>query len=223
MNGPTIVINAAGRGSRLGFDKPKSLVNVLDQPILYWQLRLLCQRMADVRIVVGYRGGEVASLARSLRPDIRIIVNNEWQTTRTGGSLSRGAAGVQGRVVSLDGDLLVHPDDFRLVTDVTDDTIGITPVNSTEPVHAMLDDRGRCRRLAYGAVSDFEWTGLVNFDPRRVPAADGHVFEMIAGILPCAAKSVRCWEVDTVADLERALRGWKVVLAERQPEWKKIA
>ncbi len=216
MNSPTIVINAAGRGSRLGLNKPKSLVEVHGQPILYWQLTQLCQHTCDVRIVVGYRGEEVASLARSLRPEISIIHNDQWQTTRTAGSLSRGCRGVQGRVISLDGDLLVHPEDFQIFVESHEDTIGVAAVNSSEPVFARIDDRDRCQRLAYNMVSEFEWTGLVNFDSRKVPEADGHVFQMIEGILPCQAARIRCWEVDTIADLERACRGWGDLLV--QPE-----
>lgn len=205
----TIVISAAGCGSRLGMNLPKSLVEVHGKPILEWQLTEMCTDEDDVKIVVGYRGDEVARLARQFHRNVEVLRNEDWKTTKTAASLSIGASRVQGRVVSLDGDLLVNPSDFREFVYAQGDTIGITVAKSSQPVYAEVTNQLQCTRLAYESKSPFEWTGLVNFDPREVAPGQGHVFEMLQCILPCSARQVDCCEVDTVEDLELAERDWR--------------
>lgn len=204
----TIVISAAGCGSRLGHNLPKSLVEVAGKPILAWQLTRLCRTDDRVRIVVGYKGEQVAALAKKHFPKIEILYNERWQTTKTAASLSLGAAGLTGRCLSLDGDLLVHPDDFRRLVDSPSDMIGTTEVSSTHPVYAVVDDDGLCHELTYTVVTPHEWTGLVNFRPSEVPGNTGNVFEMIDCLLPVRATRVRCAEVDTPADLLLAEQRW---------------
>ncbi len=208
MNNATVIINAAGCGSRLGMKLPKSLVKVAGRSMLEWQLGEMCPSVQGVRIVVGYLGERVAELARHLRPSIEVIVNENWKTTKTAASLSLGMEGVAGRCVSLDGDLLVHPDDFRELLLIDHDMIGITEVNSSQPVFAVVDEQGRCSEMSYTKLSPYEWTGLVNFWPKYVAAGQGNVFEMIECLLPAPTMKVRCCEIDTPADLLNAARVW---------------
>jgi choline kinase len=208
-----IIINAAGCGSRLGLGIPKSLVKVGAQQILKWQLTTMCRSEDTVRIVVGYMAEQVAELAKFCFPTIKVIHNDDWQSTKTAASLSLGAANWNGRCVSLDGDLLVHPGDFRQLVESGWDTIGVTAVSSQEPVCAEVDESGMCRAISYDTKSPWEWTGLVNFDPRRVPPAKNHVFEMIQGILPAVAIDVRSVEVDTLEDLRNANFAWSRLLS----------
>ncbi len=208
MSQATVVINAAGCGSRLKMNIPKSLVEVAGCSILEWQLNELCQSVESVRIVVGYMGETVARLARRLRPSIEVIFNEEWKTTKTAASLSLGMLGVAGRCVSLDGDLLVHPADFYSFVSAQKDLIGVSKVLSSQPVFAIVDDSEACVEMSYTKLSPYEWTGLVNFDPPRVAPAKNNVFEMIECLLPAAIYPVRCCEVDTAGDLLAANRDW---------------
>lgn len=208
MNAATVVINAAGCGSRLGMNIPKSLVEVAGRPILEWQLQELCQSVERVRIVVGYMREQVAELARRLHPSIEVIVNDQWKVTKTAASLSLGMAGVTGRCVSLDGDLLVHPADFQRLVCADHDVIGVAKASSSQPVFAVLDGAQTCTVMSYSLISPFEWTGLVNFDPSQVAPAQNNVFEMIECLLPVPTVCVRCCEVDTPADFLNATRVW---------------
>jgi len=208
----TIVINAAGCGSRLGKGIPKSLVHVGARRILHWQLSEMCHFGDDVKIVVGFQGDEVAAFARNLFPRIQVLYNADWRTTKTAASLTIGAATADGRCLSLDGDLLVHPWDFRLLVNSVSDVIGITPVNSSQPVYAQLDNSGRCTSFSFGEITPWEWTGLVNFDRRRVPGCNGNVFEMIQCLLPAPVMRVRTVEVDTLDDLRQAPAIWSSML-----------
>jgi choline kinase len=207
-----VVINAAGRGSRLGHNLPKSLITVAGRRLLEWQLTQMCRNVADLSIVVGYMADEVARLAVSIRPDIQVLVNERWETTKTGGSLSLGAAQVTGRCVSLDGDLLVAPADFERMLAATRDLIGVCPPSSSQPVYAQLDRQLACRGFSYQIPSPWEWTGLLNFDPQNITMSDGNVYEMVESILPVQTLDVRCVEVDTPADLVLADARWPQVL-----------
>ncbi|WP_256388137.1 NTP transferase domain-containing protein [Pirellula sp. SH-Sr6A] len=208
----TIVINAAGCGSRLGMGVPKSLVRVGKRRILDWQLNEMCAPTDRVKIVVGYMGHQVAKLAKNLFPSIEILTNPDWATTKTAASLSLGKAGVSGRVLSLDGDLLVHPEDFRRMVECQSDAIGVTPVISTQPVFAKLSDSGACESFSFQQPTPWEWTGLVNFNAQAVPDGKANVFEMMHCILPATTVCVRTVEVDTAEDLRQAPLIWSAMM-----------
>jgi choline kinase len=211
----SVVINAAGSGSRLGRGVPKSLVEVCGRSILEWQLTELCRRVRDVYVVVGFQAEAVAGLARRIRPDVQIVVNERWAETKTAGSLSLAAARVGGRCVSLDGDVLVAAADFERLLRSPTDAVGICRAASSEPIFARLDGAGRCVGFSYTDVTTWEWSCLVQFDARRVPPHDGHVFEMIECILPTATVEVRSVEIDTPQDLLSAERRWQRILGSR--------
>lgn len=208
---PVVVINAAGKGSRLGLGIPKSLVKVCGCPIVEWQLRLLCRSVKDVRLIVGFDGDSLADFARSVRPDITIIRNSRWQETKTAASLSLGMEGVTSRCISLDGDLLVAPEDFEAVLQCNTDCIGVTQPCSEQPVFVEVTE-GLARQFSYSEPSDFEWTGIVNFRPVSLLPSDGNVFEMIRPILPLKIVHVRCAEIDTQNDYLSAIVFWEKII-----------
>ena len=204
----TIIINAAGCGSRLGQQVPKSLVSVAGKPILEWQLTQQCRPHDRVRLVVGFKGEQVEALAKQIFPSIEVLFNDQWKETKTAASLSLGASGLDGRCLSLDGDLLVHPSDFREILSADQNIIGVTDVKTSHPVYANVNEQGLCHLLCYDAKTQFEWTGLVNFIASEVPPCNDNVYQMISGILPISTRCVRCVEVDTPEDLEQANRLW---------------
>lgn len=211
---PVVVINAAGKGSRLGLGIPKSLVTVCGRPLIEWQLRFLCRSVKDVRLIVGFDGDALSDVARSVRPDIKIIRNSRWKETKTAASLSLGMEGVVSRCISLDGDLLVAPEDFEAVLQCDKDCIGVTPPCSEQPVFVEVTD-GLARKFSYSEASDFEWTGIVNFRPINLLPSDGNVFEMIQPILPLEIVHVRCAEIDTQSDYLSASVFWKKIIESR--------
>lgn len=213
MNKRTIIICAAGCGSRLGAGLPKSLVEVNGRPILEWQLSSMCLPTDRVRIVVGYMGLDVARLAKKLMPSVSVLFNDSWATTKTAASLYLGASGLKGRCVSLDGDLLVSPSDFRALVQYDRDVIGVTSAFSENPVFAELNAAGDCIGFSYDKKTNWEWTGLVNFEAGSLPECDKHVFQMISGHLPMATLEIDCCEVDTPDDLKIAQKNWKSMVA----------
>lgn len=216
MNIP-VVINAAGCGSRLGAGIPKSMVHVFGRTVLEWQLQNIIPKHLEVAIVVGFKGFELARHAKALRSNIHILFNNEWESTKTAASLSLGMRYFGCRCVSLDGDLLVSPKNFSDFSRLERNAVGVADPVSTHPVFAQVvrsSEGDLCSSISFDHRTNFEWTGLVNFDPTGVAAHAGHVFEMIQSILPCLAYKVECVEVDTPQDLKNAEVQWPRYLAE---------
>lgn len=203
---PTVVINAAGRGTRLGHSCPKCLVHFLGQPLIHWQLQTLKQ-VDDLVIVVGFQADEVKRAVVSRRPDAKFIFNEKYASTGTASSLCLAARSSTGPVLSLDGDMLVHPHDLESLLLAPRPCIGLSPIQSNAPVLVeVARDRSSGKENAtqflyqaqkYDPTRSYEWTGLVVFDPAALALdAEGHVFQMITPLLPCHTLHVRCSEID---------------------------
>jgi choline kinase len=207
-----VVVNCAGEGRRLGLGKTKALVSVLGQPLISWHLRML-RDVDDVVVVVGHQAEDVIDVVSGSRPDAVFAFNHDYSTTGTAASLVLGAHGAPGDIISLDGDLLVHPEDFRGFVESRDPCLGVAPANTTDAVIAHVEDRSGAP-----AVTSFsrqgpglEWTGLLRI-PSRVlheargdATAHGHVYELLTPHLPLAGRHVRAREIDTPDDYDRAV------------------
>lgn len=214
-----VVINCAGTGRRLGLGKTKALVSVLGEPLINWHLRLV-RDIDDVVVVAGYQAPELIETVRAQRPDVAFAFNHDYATTGTAASLARGARGAAGDVISLDGDLLVHPEDFR--TFLADDTpcLGVGPRLSTDPwLMSVAQVDGQLAATGFHSEGDgMEWTGLARIpgtmldESVRTGQAHGHVFEMLTPHLPLPARHVRTREIDTAADYEQAV-AWLAPIA----------
>ena len=77
----TVVIAAAGIGSRLGMNLPKSLVEINGRTVLERLLTECLHDVADVRLVVGFRADEVMAHARSVRNDLVFVRNPAFRDT----------------------------------------------------------------------------------------------------------------------------------------------
>ena len=200
----TVVISAAGMGTRLGMNVPKALVHVDGKPILARQLEML-QDVEDIVVVAGFRSQLVIDLLRQVRPDVRVALNHEFTSTGTAASVAKGAALASGWVVSLDGDLLVREPDLRAVLEHPGTCLGLTPARSKAPVWARMTDDGVVTDLSQERETDWEWSGLVKL-PHEL-ARDlgrGHVFHGLLRSLPMASHVVDCVEIDDLDDLHDA-------------------
>lgn len=218
---PSVIINAAGRGARLGQARPKCLVPFLGQPLIHWQLQTVAE-IADLVIVIGYQAEDVRREVVARRPDARFVYNERFSSTGTASSLCLAAKTCDGPVLSLDGDMLVHPDDLKRLLSAPSPCIGLSPIQSNAPVLVDVkgesgDDDERATRFHYQVLatdysSCFEWTGLVVFDPTKLSLdAEGHVFEMITPLLPCHTVHVRCCEIDFPDELPQ-MQKWIALL-----------
>jgi choline kinase len=207
-----VVINCAGEGRRLGMGKTKALVSVLGQPLIEWHLRML-RDVRDVVVVVGHQAGDVVDYVSARRRDIVFAFNREYATTGTAASLALGCRGARGDIISLDGDLLVHPEDFHGFLAAEGSCLGVAPPTTTDAVFTTVSQRGgTATATGFNRTGQgLEWTGLLRVPGAVVEAAHarretaGHVYEMLTPHLPIPARDVRAREIDTPADYDRAV------------------
>src|SRR5687768_16630217 len=75
----TVVIPAAGRGSRLGYDKPKILYPVAGRPILDWLIDLLEPKATELVFVLSPTGEPEVSplLTKRLGGRAKVVIQEE--------------------------------------------------------------------------------------------------------------------------------------------------
>jgi choline kinase len=192
----------------MGLNLPKALIEIEGRPLVAWQLAMLGD-VEDVRVVLGYRAAEVAPAVFDVRPDATIVLNHQFASTGTAASFLRGAAGAAGQVLSLDCDLVVHPHDLRVFLEEPAPMLGVFPQQSMEPVLVEVGDRDG-QRVATTFTREqvdgeaMEWSGLVSFASvsEAIAGSQGHVFEMVAPLLPIPIREIRAREVDYEEELD---------------------
>lgn len=217
----TVLINAAGRGSRLGLGINKALVELDGASLIEWQLRFLPK---DIPIIigVGYQANEVMAKALQVRKDLLFNFNPDFVSTGTASTLIGSAEIASGRVVSLDADLLVDPEDLLHFINSPGNLVGICSTSSVEPVFATMVDvngipnvAGFSRHVDEGLVQ-MEWTGLINCLASSLiqTRTTGHVFQLIEGLLPIRAREIKSRELDFAEELP-AFTDWLKELRKR--------
>ena len=213
----TVIISCAGCGSRLGMNIPKCLLDIGGQPLIIRQLEQL-KELDDIRIIVGYQADKVIETAQAYREDIKFFYNNDWETTGTAASFSKGLPGAHEMVIALDGDLLVNPKDMADVLAESEECIcGCNPTTE-DPVLMTLNEEGQVIRFSR-EEGTLEWTGLAQVRRDRLSSVQTrHVYQILEPLLPIAVKVVDTREIDTPADLTKALSWWKELSAHKQKE-----
>jgi choline kinase len=190
----------------LGLGITKALIKIADKPLIAWQLEML-EEVEDVRVVVGYQAEQVIEQVLEIRKNVTFIFNHDYLTTGTAASLSLGSRYAQGMVISLDGDLLVHPDDFRLFLNSNEEGIGYCQPTTEDPVLVTLKQNGSKESVTSFSrdKGEFEWSGLVQVDATKLQSGTRHVYEVLEEFLPLNAVPIRCQEIDTPADYDMAI------------------
>jgi molybdenum cofactor cytidylyltransferase len=111
-------ILAAGRGSRLGGDAPKPLLEWRGQPLVAWAVAAARRSgLAPVLVVVGYRGGEVGAVVGG---DVEVVENPGWEegiasSLRAALAVLTPMAGVDAVCIGLADQPLVSAEAYRRV------------------------------------------------------------------------------------------------------------
>ena len=202
-NNKTAIICCAGMGTRLGIGTTKALVDINGQPLILHQLRLL-DEIDDVRIVVGYQAQKVIDIVNSYRRDLMFCFNYDYINTGTASSFCKGLVGAKEYVISIDGDVLFHPDDFKRFISKEDECIAGCSPEISDPVYMKLDD---------GVVSEFsrengdvQWAGLAIMDVNRIVPDENHIYQILERMLPMKYMLIRSQEINTIGDYEKAIR-----------------
>lgn len=199
----TVVISCAGMGKRLGIGTTKCLVDVAGTPLIIRTLRML-DDVDDVRVVVGYQAEKVIEAVNKYRNDVTFVFNHDFKHNGTGASVSLAARYANDYILTLDGDLLIHPEDMKFLLEQDDEFIGVTAPGTDNPVLTVVEDG--CVTEFSRERGSFEWTGVCQFLSSRVPEGDGHVYQLLEPGLPTKYLYIRTKEIDTMNDYENAVR-----------------
>lgn len=201
----TVVICAAGMGTRLGVGTTKALVDICGKPLIVRQLELL-DNYDDVRIVLGYQAEQVIKVVNMYRKDIMFAFNYDYPNTGAAASLSKALPCSRKYVVSIDGDLLINRDDFNTFMAYKGESIAVSTCNSDEPLKTKVVDG---KVIKFGGISSYEWPGLVKVKASNLRPYKGYIYELLQNILPMQAIIVDACDIDTQKDYKRAVLWFK--------------
>lgn len=204
------VIAAAGFGSRLNQGIPKCLVEVNGHKIIEYQLALL-QNVPDVRIVIGYHGDAVIQTAKMLRPDIKCIPNDHFDSTTTLQSYYIGCNNIHDFFILLDGDIIPHKSSFQhFVSQFTGENIvGISPASTQDAVFVHTDEQGRIIEFTRTRPSSYEWSNIAVLHSDMLTNEATYVYQCIEKKLPIQSAAIERLEIDTDLDMQSALNAMK--------------
>jgi len=205
----SVIISCAGLGSRLGLATTKALINVNGKSLIRWQLELL-KDVEDIRIVVGFQAHEVIEEVKLYREDVVFVYNHNYFETKTGASFYLGAKDGNEYAIEYDGDLLVHPDDMKMLLETDGEWIAYADKMSDDAVMTRVNQIGDVLSFSR-EQGDFEWTGPCCIKKDKLKYSSGHVFNQLEPYLPMRGIKIRACDIDTYEDYQRALefvKGW---------------
>ena len=202
----TVIISCAGMGNRLGLGSTKALVDIDGKPLIIRHLEML-EEERDIRVVVGYQAEKVIDVVRKYREDILFVFNRRYRETGTGASVALAARYANQYVLSLDGDLLVHPEDMEKILACDHEFIsGGVPGTDDPWMLQTYEENGREYVSSFSKnIGTYEWTGVTQMKSQKMQNGTGHVFQMLEPYLPVPFLELRTREIDTVNDYERAV------------------
>lgn len=202
----TVIISCAGMGNRLGLGTTKALIDVAGKPLIIRHLEQLKEE-TDIRVVVGYQAETVIDTVKKYRDDVTFVFNRKYRETGTGASVVLASSYANEYILSLDGDLIVHPDDMQKILTCQYEFVGGGEVETEDPW--MLQTYEENDKEMVSAFSkcrgNYEWNGIVQIKRDKISKGLGHVFQLIEPYLPMEFMKIRTREIDTVNDYEQAV------------------
>lgn len=198
----TVIICAAGMGTRLGIGTTKALVDIDGTPLILRQLELL-KDFDDIRIVVGFQAERLIHTVKEYRTDIMFVFNYDYETTGVADSLRKGMIAAREYILSLDGDILVNPNDFSLFLSGDAEVLGVSEIKTAEPVKATIVDNVVTHLSK--TEGNMQWPGIVRIKTDKLRNSSSHVYDVLNSVLPLPAFTLRTREIDTQEDYEQAI------------------
>lgn len=202
----TVIISCAGMGNRLGLGTTKALVEVEGKPLIMYHLEKLKDE-SDIRVVVGYQAEKVINVVRKYRKDVVFVFNHNYRETGTGASVALASQYANEYILSLDGDLIIHPDDMKKILECDHEFVsgGIPDTDEPWMLQTYKDDGKEFVSAFSKNIGNYEWNGITQMKSAKIKNGQGHVFQLIEPYLPIPFLELRTREIDTVNDYERAV------------------
>ena len=197
----SVVISCASIGSRLGLGLTKALVQINGRSLISWQLELF-KDVEDLRIVIGFQANDIIEEVRKYREDVTFVFNHRYFETKTGASFFLGARHAREYVLEWDGDLLVHPDDVKMILNTEGEFLCYSDKTSDDAVFVKVDENGNVLQFSR-EFGDYEWTGPACMRKKNLSYSSQNVFNMFEPLLPMRGIKVRAYDIDTYDDYQR--------------------
>jgi HAD superfamily phosphoserine phosphatase-like hydrolase len=207
----SLVISCAGIGSRLGLGLTKALVQINGGSLISWQLKLF-NDVKDLRLVIGFQGNEIIEEVRKYREDVVFCYNHRYFETKTGASFYLGARHANEEIIEWDGDLLVHPEDVKMLLSAEGEWICYGEKTSEDAVFVHTNEKGEVVDFSRES-GDYEWTGPACMNKHNLTYCSQNVFNMFEPYLPMRGIKVRAYDIDTYNDYIRVseiTKDWKI-------------
>ena len=202
----TVIISCAGMGNRLGLGTTKALVEIDGKPLIVRHLEML-KGETDIRVVVGYQAEKIINVVRQYRKDALFVFNHNYRKTGTGASVALASRYANEYILSLDGDLLVHPDDMKKILSYEGEFVGGGTIGTDEPW--MVQTYEKDGEEFVGGFSQnegtYEWNGITQMRSSKMMDGVGHVYKLIDPHHPVKFMMLRTRANDTINDYERAV------------------
>ncbi|MBR0242649.1 NTP transferase domain-containing protein [Candidatus Saccharibacteria bacterium] len=202
MSNKTVIISCAGMGTRLGAGKPKALIDIDGKPLIIRTLEML-NDVDDIRVVVGYQAERVIEVVKNYRRDVVFVYNHGYQQNGTGASVSLAKKYSRKYILTIDGDILIHPDDMKEILLSETEFVGVCKPSTDDPVLVGIKDNKVTN--FYQENGPYEWTGVTMLESRKLTPTDGHVLHLVEQVLPLGYKIIREREIDTPNDYKNAI------------------
>lgn len=202
----TVIISCAGMGNRLGLGSTKALVEIDGKPLVIRHLEMLDEE-EDIRVVVGYQAAQVIEVVKKYRQDVTFVFNHHYRETGTGASVALASRYANEYILSLDGDLVIHPQDMKKILACDHEFVsGGIPCTDDPWMLQTYQEDGKEYVSAFSRnLGNYEWNGVTQMKSIKMQNGKGHVFQLIEPFLPVMFMKLRTREIDTINDYERAV------------------
>ena len=157
----------------------------------------------DIRVVVGFDAERVISVVKQFRSDIMFVCNYEYEHNGPADSVKKALLGARKYVITLDGDTVINPDDFKRFVDFSGECIAVTENASDETIGSSVQD-GKVIALSKKA-GNMQWSGIAKVHKSKLYGDSSHLYEVLAPHLPMTAFSMRLKEINIPKDYESAI------------------
>ncbi len=202
-NDNTVIISCAGMGTRLKMEKPKCLVDIEGKSLMKRHLEQF-NNVDDLRIVVGYKSNEVIEEVLKYKKDVTFVFNNDYKKNGTGASVCRAVPYSNQYIITIDGDLLIHPNDIDKILKSDKEFAGVCKASTDNPMLTKVDNNNVIGFSREEGI--YEWTGVSRFNVDKLVPGEGHVCALLESFLPLPYLFLNTKEIDTPHDLECAIR-----------------
>jgi choline kinase len=198
------IISAAGRGTRIGIDTPKCLLELNGDTIIGHQLRAL-KNIEIVMVIVGFQETLVMNHVRQHRTDVIFVRNALYAETSNVHSIGLAASYLKVPFLIIDGDCYFDSlefEDFLSEIREGETKIVINPSRTDDAVFVDINERS-CKVDAFSRsnASRYEWSGIGYVAGIHFPLhSSNFVYEILNEFLPLDFKVMNVLEIDTWSD-----------------------